>query len=92
MKATLRKEFRARFAQLENKEERTAKLIEHLAQFLRTRSGDWCIYQALESEISLSSLLPKVPNVIWVYPKVMNGTLHFFEPTSARKCPGNFSA
>ena len=38
------------------------------------------MYQALDSEISLVQLLPKVPNILWVYPRVMNGKLHFFEP------------
>ncbi len=52
--------------------------------FLKSRSGDWCIYQALESEISLDSILLRVPNITWVYPKVMKqdvgAHLHFFEP------------
>ena len=84
MKAKWRKELRARFAQVVDKAERTEKLVDHLAAFLRNRSGDWCVYQALESEISLDSLLVKVPNVTWVFPKVMtkaDGThLRFFEP------------
>jgi 5-formyltetrahydrofolate cyclo-ligase len=79
-KNQLRKEFKTRFAQLEKKEEFTAKLIEHLAGFLQAQSGDWCVYQALDSEISINQLLPKVPNVTWIYPKVMEGTLRFFEP------------
>lgn len=54
--------------------------MEHLAEFLKHQSGDWCVYQALESEINLQQLLPKVSNVIWVYPKVIGGRLHFFEP------------
>ncbi len=65
---------------MDNKEQWTQKLVEHLAHFLKDQSGDWCLYQALESEISLAQLLPKVPNVTWVYPKVMGGKLHFFEP------------
>lgn len=86
MKAKWRKELRQRFAQLEDKKKRTEMLVQHLGSFLQTRSGDWCIYQALESEISLDSLLGKLPNITWVYPKVMDAGdgqemhLHFFEP------------
>jgi 5-formyltetrahydrofolate cyclo-ligase len=85
LKADWRKELKARFAGLEEKAKWTELLVEHLASFLHSRSGDWCIYQALDSEISLDSLLPKVPNVRWVYPKVMTLSdatrrLHFFEP------------
>ncbi len=84
LKAQWRQELKARFTGLTDKTQRTEKLVEHLATFLRSRSGDWCIYQALESEISLDSLLPKVPNIQWVYPKVMTREdgqrLHFFEP------------
>lgn len=76
----MRKELKAQFARIEDKEEKTHQLIEHLADFLRFRSGEWCLYQALESEISLSSLLPKTPHILWVYPRVMDGKLRFFEP------------
>jgi 5-formyltetrahydrofolate cyclo-ligase len=55
-------------------------LVLHLAHFLQDQSGDWCIYQALESEINLNQLLPKVPSVTWVYPRVINGHLRYFEP------------
>jgi len=84
LKAKWRKELRARFAQLENKAKWTEQLNEHLAAFLKNRSGDWCIYQAMDAEISLDSLLKNVPNVTWVFPKVMTkedgARLHFFEP------------
>lgn len=76
----MRAELKARFAQAQDKESWTRDLVEHLVQFLKSQSGDWCIYQALDSEISLVNLLPRLPNIIWVYPKVMNGRLHFFEP------------
>jgi len=75
-----RKGLKTRFAQAEEKEIWTQELIQHLAQFLKGHSGDWCVYQALPSEISLDSLLPLVPNVTWVFPKVIAGRLHFFEP------------
>jgi 5-formyltetrahydrofolate cyclo-ligase len=69
---------------LDDKAKKTSELVEHLVDFLKGRSGDWCIYQALESEISLDSLLTKVPNITWVYPKVIKRNvgahLHFFEP------------
>jgi 5-formyltetrahydrofolate cyclo-ligase len=84
LKAKWRKELRARFAQLDDKVKWTQQLCEHLANFLQSRSGDWCIYQALDSEISLDPLLTKVPNITWVFPKVMvkedGARLHFFEP------------
>ncbi len=83
-KAYWRREFRTRFKELADKEEKTNQLVEHLLRFLQNRKGDWCVYQALESEISLNSLLPKVsesnPEVTWVYPKVIADRLHFFEP------------
>lgn len=81
-KSGWRKEFKARFASLEDKEDLTSKLVEHLVEFLQNHPGEWCLYQALDSEISLNQLLPKVPNVTWVYPKVMDGKLRFFEPRS----------
>lgn len=75
---------KARFKKLvqspEEMKELTRQLVENLASFLQKESGDWCVYQALDSEIPLEHLLPKVPNVIWVYPRVMNGQMHFFEP------------
>lgn len=85
LKAQWRIEFKSRFAQLDQKEEKTHQLVNHLADFLRSRSGDWCVYQALDSEISIAQLLQKVPNVIWVFPKVIKGQLHFFEPVSFEK-------
>jgi 5-formyltetrahydrofolate cyclo-ligase len=60
--------------------QRTEKVVGHLSSFLKSRSGDWCVYQALDGEISLNQLLPNVPNVKWVFPKVMAGHLRFFEP------------
>ncbi len=80
MKAQLRDELKARFAQAQDKESWTRDLVEHLYQFLKSQSGDWCVYQALDSEISLANLLPRLPKIVWVYPKVIGGGLHFFEP------------
>jgi len=82
MKDQWRRELRNRFAGLDEKEKWTEQLIEHLSHFLKNRSGDWCLYQALDSEISLAQLLSEVSNITWVYPKVIGDKLHFFEPRS----------
>lgn len=80
MKKQWRTELKTRFARLEEKDKLTEQLIEHLASFLKNRSGDWCLYQALDSEISLAQLPSKLSNITWVYPKVIGDKLHFFEP------------
>lgn len=79
-KSQWRRELRTRFRQLDEKEKRTQQLVEHLASFLQSRGGDWCLYQALDSEISLAQLLPNVSGITWVFPKVMKDQLRFFEP------------
>jgi 5-formyltetrahydrofolate cyclo-ligase len=82
MKANWRKQLRTQFAALSSQERdlKTEQLLEHLTKFLNSQSHTWCLYQALESEISLSELPVRTTHLRWVYPKVINTQLQFLDP------------
>ncbi len=82
MKANWRKQLRAQFASLTSQERdtKTEQLIEHLTEFLHSQKGTWCLYQALDSEISLNELPNRATHLNWVFPRVINTQLKFLKP------------
>ncbi len=82
MKANWRDQLRTQLASLSNQERdlKTEQLLEHLSEFLNLQKGTWGLYQALESEISLSELPARTTHLNWVYPKVINTQLQFLNP------------
>lgn len=81
-KVDLRLNFKRRIESLSKSDKllQSLKIVEKLADYLRSQNGCWALYSPLSDEPNLLSLIEQAQHIEWVFPKVVSKTEMKFYP------------
>lgn len=66
------------------------RLQEQLTAYLKNQTGNWCTYQALNSEINIQSVIQQTSHLRWAWPVMVGASLEFFVPGPKGFAKGKF--
>ncbi len=88
LRQQVRKELKSFWASESDREEALQSFTEHMLVFLKEQTGTWAAFQALPGEPRLESAVAASSHLRWVYPRVENQELSFWEPSGAKAFVG----